>query len=85
MQGELQDKIFIILSNIPNISHNDVPIGKDGKSNNLIRKEGNIRKFNFTIKSHVDLGEKNNQIDFKNSSKLSGSRFVILYSNFALL
>ena len=85
LQGELQDKIFIILSNIPNISHNDVPIGKDGKSNNLIRKEGNIRKFNFTIKSHVDLGEKNNQIDFKNSSKLSGSRFVILYSNFALL
>ena len=73
------------MSNIPNIAHTDVPIGKDEKSNKLIYKKGSIRKFNFEIKSHVDIGEKNNQIDFKNSSKLSGSRFVILNSNFALL
>ena len=33
----------------------------------------------------MDIGEKNNQIDFKNSAKISGSRFVILNSNFALL
>jgi len=51
----------------------------------LIYNKGKITKFDFRIKSHVDIGEKNNQIDFKNSSKLSGSRFVILNSNFALL
>jgi seryl-tRNA synthetase len=73
------------LSLIPNIAHSDVPLGSDEKTNKLIHKIGNIRKFSFTIKSHVDIGEKNNQIDFKNSSKLSGSRFVILKSNFALL
>ena len=84
-QNELQNKIFTILSNIPNLAHEDVPIGKDEKSNKLIYNKGNITKFDFRIKSHVDIGEKNNQIDFKNSSKLSGSRFVILNSNFALL
>ncbi len=84
-QSQLQNKIFNILSHIPNIALDEVPIGKDEKSNKLIRSKGNIRKFNFPIKSHVDIGEKNNQIDFKNSSKLSGSRFVILNSNFALL
>ena len=84
-QSQLQNKIFNILSHIPNIALDEVPIGKDEKSNKLIRSNGNIRKFNFPIKSHVDIGEKNNQIDFKNSSKLSGSRFVILNSNFALL
>ena len=84
-QSELQNKIFNILSNIPNVAHDDVPIGVDEKSNKLIKKKGNIRKFDFSIKSHIDIGEKNNQIDFKNSSKLSGSRFVILNSNFALL
>ena len=84
-QSKLQNKIFTILSNIPNIAHEDVPSGSDDKSNKLIRNQGTIRKFDFTIKSHVDIGEKNNQIDFKNSSKLSGSRFVILNSNFALL
>ena len=84
-QNELQNKIFTILSNIPNLAHEDVPIGKDEKSNKLIYNKGKITKFDFRIKSHVDIGEKNNQIDFKNSSKLSGSRFVILNSNFALL
>jgi seryl-tRNA synthetase len=85
MQSELQNKIFNILSNIPNIAHEDVPIGQDEKTNKLMYSNGNIRKFDFPIKSHVDIGEKNNQIDFKNSSKLSGSRFVILNRNFALL
>ena len=84
-QSQIQSKIFSILSNIPNIAHKDVPIGKDEKSNKLLYKKGAIRKFDFTIKSHIEIGEKNNQIDFKNSSKLSGSRFVILNSNFAFL
>ena len=84
-QSDLQNKIFNILSNIPNIAHNDVPIGKNDKSNKFLHSEGSIRKFDFEVKSHVEIGEKNDQIDFKNSSKLSGSRFVILSSSFALL
>jgi len=81
----LKKKIFKILSNIPNIARDDVPVGIDEKSNKIIKKNGSIRKFDFPIKSHVEIGEKNNQIDLKTSSKLSGSRFVILNSNFALL
>ena len=42
-----------------------------------------VKNFSFPIKSHIEIGEKNNQIDFKTSSKLSGSRFVILKTNFA--
>ena len=59
-QKKLQNKIFTILSNIPNIAHEVVPIGKDEKSNKKIYNEGNIRKFDFDIKSHVYIGEKNN-------------------------
>ena len=81
----IQNKIFTILSNIPNTARDDVPIGDDEKSNKIIKQEGIIKKFNFPIKSHVELGEKNNQIDFKTSSKLSGARFVILKSHYALL
>ena len=84
-QDQLQKQISNILFNIPNIAYIDVPIGKDDKSNKLIYKKGKARKFDFQVKSHIEIGEKNNQIDFKNSSKLSGSRFVILNSNFALL
>ncbi len=84
-QSDLQDQINKILFNIPNIANKDVPIGKDDKSNKFIRKNGKIRDFKFKIKSHVEIGEKNNLIDFKTSSKISGSRFVILNSNYALL
>ena len=81
----IQDKIVTILSNIPNTARDDVPVGLDEKSNKMIKKNGKLKKFTFPIKSHIEIGEKNNQIDFKTSSKLSGSRFVILNSNFALL
>ena len=84
-QNFLHTKIFTILSNIPNVARDDVPVGVDEKTNKIIKQIGNIKKFNFPIKSHVEIGEKNGQIDFKTSSKLSGSRFVILNSNFALL
>ena len=47
MQSELQNKIFNILSNIPNIAHEDVPIGQDEKTNKLMYSNGNIRKFDF--------------------------------------
>ena len=81
----LKDKIRTILSNIPNIALDDVPIGKDEKSNKFIKKVGNIKKFDFKIKSHVELGKKNDQMDFETSIKLSGSRFVVLKQNLALL
>jgi len=80
-----QGKISNILSNIPNVAEEDVPVGLDEKSNKMIKQIGTVKKFTFPIKSHVEIGEKNKQIDFKTSSKLSGSRFVILNSHFALL
>ena len=46
-----QNKIYKILSNIPNIAKDEVPIGRDEKSNKIIKQNGNIKKFNFTIKS----------------------------------
>ena len=81
----IKNKIDNLLSTLPNIPLDDVPNGKDEKSNKLLRKEGEIKNFNFTIKSHFQLGEKNNQIDFKTSSKLSGARFVVLKDKMALL
>ena len=81
----VKNKIYSILSNVPNLALDDVPVGIDEKSNKFIKQEGKIRKFDFPIKSHIEIGEKNDQIDFKLSSKLSGSRFVVLTSNYALL
>ena len=84
-QNITQKKINDLLYIIPNLALDEVPIGKDEKSNKLIEKIGNIEKFSFKPKSHIDIGSKLNGIDFETSIKLSGSRFVVLKDKFALL
>jgi len=84
-QSDSQSEVNKIIHTLPNIALDDVPIGKDEKANKLIKQEGIIKKFSFKIKSHVELGSKNNNIDFESSIKLSGSRFVVLKENYALL
>ena len=84
-QNQTQEKIDKIVSNLPNIANENVPIGKDEKDNKLIKKVGKLKDFNFKIKSHIELGLKDNGIDFDTSVKLSGSRFVVLRDKFAML
>ena len=84
-QNESQKNLDKILFSLPNIALNDVPVGKDEKSNKLIRKKGDIKDFSFKVKSHIQIGSIDNGIDFETSIKLSGSRFVILKDKFALL
>ena len=84
-QQNAQKKLNNFLHFLPNIALEDVPIGKDEKSNKLIKQVGKIKNFPFKPKSHVEIGFKNNGIDFDTSIKLSGSRFVVLRNNIALL
>ena len=84
-QSKVQEELNKIIFSLPNLAQDDVPVGNDEKSNILIKQEGNLKKFSFKVKSHVELGSKNNNIDFETSIKLSGSRFVILKDKIALL
>ena len=84
-QFKSQNELNTIIHSLPNIALDNVPIGKNEKSNKLIKQKGSIKKFAYKIKSHVELGSKNNNIDFESSTKLSGSRFVVLKENYALL
>ena len=80
-QRELNNLLYFL----PNLALKDVPVGKDEKSNKVISKVGNIKKFSFKPKSHIEIGSQNNEIDFDTSTKMSGSRFVILKDKIALL
>ena len=84
-QDESQKKLNQILFSLPNIASEDVPLGNDEKSNKLIKKVGKIKDFSFNIKSHIEIGSKQKNIDFETSIKLSGSRFVVLKDKIALL
>ena len=78
-------KIDNFLMELPNFLDNTVPNGKNEKDNVEIRKVGNITKFDFKVKDHVDLGEQLDLLDFKTAAKVAGSRFVFLKNNLAKL
>ena len=84
-QEKAQETINQIVSNLPNIASDDVPVGKDEKENKLIKKVGKIKDFSYKTKSHIEIGLRNKVIDFDTSIKLSGSRFVVLRDKFAML
>ncbi len=80
-----QNELDKILHSLPNLALDDVPVGKDEKLNKIVKKRGNIKKFSFRVKSHIELGKKDLNIDFETSVKLSGSRFVVLKDKYAML
>ena len=73
------------LSNIPNIPHSDVPSGKDENDNVEVSKSGKLPNFDFSPKSHYELGEKLDMLDFDLATKTTGSRFVFVKNKLALL
>ncbi|MGB4562772.1 MAG: serine--tRNA ligase, partial [Methylophilaceae bacterium] len=81
---DIQQQLNDFLLNIPNLPHKSVPIGPDEKANLLLKKIGDIPKFNFDVKDHVDLGNSLG-LDFETATKISGSRFVFMKHDIARL
>jgi len=82
---EIQNKLNQKALLIPNIPDDDVPVGKDENDNVEIKRVGEIPKFDFEIKSHDELGERLNWLDFKAGVKLAKSRFTVLKNEAARL
>jgi len=74
--SQLQEKLKFI----PNIIHKSTPKGIDANDNKVIKEWGEKPKFNFNPKSHLEIAEKLNLLDFKRAAKISGSAFP-LYVN----
>ncbi|ADR52210.1 seryl-tRNA synthetase [Candidatus Liberibacter solanacearum CLso-ZC1] len=84
-ENEIKSSLNQILSCIPNIPLEDVPIGANEKENILIRSVGNKPNAIHLSKEHFEIGEELGLMDFDRSAKLSGARFSILASHLALL
>jgi len=79
------DELDVLLSSIPNIPADDVPLGSDEKGNKQIREHGKKPTLDFRPKEHFDIGEKLGLMDFERAAKISGSRFVVLTGALARL
>src|SRR6056300_504137 len=67
-----------LLSQIPNLTHPDSPIGIDEDANKVLREVGKPRIFDFDPKDHLTLMESLELVDFEGGSKVVGQKFYYL-------
>ncbi len=82
---ELQPQFDALMLQVPQPADPDVPTGKDDTENVELRREGEVRKFDFEPKDHVQLGLALDIIDMERGVKLSGARNYFLKGDGAML
>ena len=73
-----KEKVSYMLLRLPNLMHESVPIGKDENDNVEVRRWGEIPKFDFKPKDHIDLGLNLGLVDLELAAKVAGARFYYL-------
>jgi seryl-tRNA synthetase len=70
---------------VPNMSHPDVPVGRDESANRELRVRGAIPRFDFPPRDHVALAELHDLVDFESAAKVTGQKFYYLKNELVLL
>ncbi len=79
LENILRDKeaeLNKLLLVIPNVVHESIPVG-DPTHNKIVRQHGECKKFDFKARSHMELCEYLDIVDFARGAKLSGSNFIL--------
>lgn len=74
-----------LMMRVPNLTHPDAPVGVSDADNVEIKRVGKVRKLDFKPKSHMELAEMHDLIDFTRAAKVSGAKFYFLKGKLALL
>jgi seryl-tRNA synthetase len=82
---DVEIKLSKLIYQIPNVPQSDIKIGKSENDNEILRKFKDLKKFDFKIKDHLEIGENLDLIDVKRASKISGTRFGYLKNQAAIL
>ena len=83
--NECEQKVNYYLMRLPNFLHKSVPTGKDENDNVQVRSWGEIPKFSFPVKDHINLGLSLDIMDFERAGKIAGARFFYLKREGVLL
>ncbi|HEV3307058.1 MAG TPA: serine--tRNA ligase [Candidatus Sulfotelmatobacter sp.] len=77
--ADLDARLRDILSGIPNMPHESVPVGHSAEENVEVRRWGSPPKFDFAPKPHWELGEQLGVLDLERAVKLTGARFAVYW------
>lgn len=76
--GQIEDELKALELYFPNVPHESAPVGADESANRVERHWGDKPSFDFTPKSHWDIGEALGILDFDRAAKVTGARFSFL-------
>ncbi len=82
---DVQQRLNDFLMHVPNVPHSSVPAGRDTEANVEVRRVDEPKKFDFTAKDHVDIGEGLGLFDFETATKIARARFVLMKGGLARL
>ncbi|MBF0283875.1 MAG: serine--tRNA ligase [Magnetococcales bacterium] len=74
----MESEVEAVLSGLPNLPHESVPVGADETANVEMHRWGQPRDFDFPVQAHWDVGTSLGILDFDAGAKLSGARFTVL-------
>ena len=77
-RDDIEKQMHDLLSTIPNIPHESVPVGRDESANREVRQWGEAPRFDFEPQDHVDIGTRLNILDLERAAKIATARFAIL-------
>src|SRR5262245_10662044 len=78
---EMENEFRAILTSVPNLPHESVPVGADESANLEVHRWRTPRDFaaeGFEPKDHVDLGAGLGILDQERATKVTGARFAVL-------
>jgi seryl-tRNA synthetase len=75
--AEVEERFEQFMLTVPNLPNIDVKVGKDSDDNREVRRWGAPPNFDFPARTHWEIGEELDILDFQRAAKLAGARFVI--------
>ena len=77
--AKLDEEFRDVLSRVPNLTQESVPVGKSEHDNVEVRKWGKPTEFTFKPKPHWDLGPELGILDMERAAKVTGARFAVYW------
>jgi seryl-tRNA synthetase len=83
--NEIDEQLRAILTRIPNLTRDEVPVGASERENVEVKRWGTVREFSFQAKPHWELGAQLGILDLERAAKVSGARFAVYWGDGAKL
>lgn len=82
---DIQEQYNHLMLYVPNIPSDDSPVGLDSSSNRELSRWGEIPKFDFKIRDHVEIGKLLDILDLEQGTKVAGFRGYYLKNEGSIL